>query len=56
MATDSIANSCKVFADMNIDPNQYDFCKNLNSATTRASTKQKATAWDDNPETAGAND
>lgn len=55
MASDSIANSCKVFADMGIDPNQYDFCKNLNPAAG-TSTKQKATAWDDNPETAGGND
>ena len=52
MAADSIANSCKVFADMGIDPNQYDFCKNLNPAAG-TTTKQKATAWDDNPETAG---
>jgi hypothetical protein len=56
MATDSIINSCKVFADMGIDPNQYDFCKNLNNPTAGTSTKQKATAWDDNPETAGGND
>lgn len=56
MATDSIINSCKVFADMGIDPNQYDFCKNYNTATAGTNTKQKATAWDDNPETAGIND
>lgn len=52
MAADSIANTCKVFADMGIDPNKYEFCRNLNTPTT-APIKQKATAWDDTPETAG---
>jgi hypothetical protein len=56
MAADTITNTCKTFIDMGIDINQYDFCKNLNNPTAGTNTKQKATAWDDNPETAGVND
>lgn len=53
MAQDTITNTCKTFIDMGIDINQYDFCKNMNNPAAGTSTKQKATAWDDNPETAG---